>query len=523
VFEIIKEQKNTLGLVLTPKKTSDYVISILGQINNHHKILDPCVGPGVFIDSLLDAGVNREQIYAFDINGDYKEDIEKLGVNFSIKDSLLSLFPDSYNQFDFIVGNPPYLNKASIYVREKRKELKDIYGKINAHETYSMFIVNSIWRLKEEGKLGFITSDSFLTLNTHTKLRKFILNNCMINQILLAPKNLFDNQHVSTSPAIIILTKCTGKRNNNKRQSNEMKIVPRVKREAEYNNPSKIHKIKQKKYYLLPFYIFFTDVEEEIIDLFECSPRLEEYLKGFIGMHTHNNLKYIAAVEGTELAQIFKNRNQKIQEEENKHRIITKKELNTEGWKPYLKRGGADQYYRPIMEALEWENNSIPIYDIPKNVPFEEEGIVISGISSRLAARYMPKGCYWDSNKAIGFIIKNNSITIEYALGLLNSSLYNYLAKGIINNTNSIQLTGIHALPFIIPDDEPIEKVEKYVKIILRNKRKDQNYDYKREQKQIDNIIFEFYSKNFHFTKDLKTKLDERYSVYKNNQSEIGD
>ena len=509
---------------MTPPQTVEYIISRLGEIKEEQMILDPCVGYGIFVEKLIESGIARKQIVAYDINSDFKSEIQKLGVNFKVQDTLLTLFPDSYNEFDFILGNPPYLNKASTYIRKNKVKLRSLYGKINAHETYSMFIVNSIWRLKEGGKLGFITSDSFLTLSTHTKLRKFILSNCVINQILLAPKNLFDNQSVSTSPAIIILTKCTGKNNKEKRQFNEMTIIPRISTEAEYNTPPKIHKIEQKKYDLLPFNIFFTDLEEEIIDLFENSPRLEEFIKGFIGMHTHNNLKYIAAVEGTDLAQIFKSRNRKIQKNENKHRIISKKELNTDRWKSYLKRGGADQYYRPIMEALDWGSNSIPIYDIPKKVPFEEEeGIVVSGVSSRLAARYMPKGCYWDSNKAIGFIIKTDSISIEYTLGLLNSSLYNYLAKGIINNTNSIQLTGIQTLPFILPDNETIEKVEKYVKIILRNKRKDQNYDYKREQKQIDNIIFEFYSKNFHFTKDLKRKLDERYSVYKNNQSEIGD
>ena len=509
---------------MTPPQTVEYIISRLGEIKEEQMILDPCVGYGIFVEKLIESGIARKQIVAYDINSDFKSEIQKLGVNFKVQDTLLTLFPDSYNEFDFILGNPPYLNKASTYIRKNKVKLRSLYGKINAHETYSMFIVNSIWRLKEGGKLGFITSDSFLTLSTHTKLRKFILSNCVINQILLAPKNLFDNQSVSTSPAIIILTKCTGKNNKEKRQFNEMTIIPRISTEAEYNTPPKIHKIEQKKYDLLPFNIFFTDLEEEIIDLFENSPGLEEFIKGFIGMHTHNNLKYIAAVEGTDLAQIFKSRNRKIQKNENKHRIISKKELNTDRWKSYLKRGGADQYYRPIMEALDWGSNSIPIYDIPKKVPFEEEeGIVVSGVSSRLAARYMPKGCYWDSNKAIGFIIKTDSISIEYTLGLLNSSLYNYLAKGIINNTNSIQLTGIQTLPFILPDNETIEKVEKYVKIILRNKRKDQNYDYKREQKQIDNIIFEFYSKNFHFTKDLKRKLDERYSVYKNNQSEIGD
>jgi hypothetical protein len=167
------------------------------------------------------------------------------------------------------------------------------------------------------------------------------------------------------------------------------------------------------------------------------------------------------------------------------------------------------------MEALDWTENSIPIYDIPNNVPFENEGIVISGVSTRLAARYMPKGCYWDSNKAIGFTIEDKKISMEYALGLLNSSLYNYLAKGIINNTSSIQITGIHALPFVPPDNELKEQVEQLVKRIISNKKIDLNYNYDSEQKMIDTVIFDFYAEKFDFPEKIKKKLDEFFSQYK--------
>ena len=486
----------------------------MGKIAKEQKVCDLCVGPGVFIVSLLKAGINSNQIFTFDLNPNYKNIIENLSVSFKEQDSLLTFTPDSLNAYDYIVGNPPYLNKASSYVRKHRKKLKEIYGKINAHETYSMFMVNGIWRLKEGGKLGFITSDSFLTLRTHAKLRKFILDNCLINEILLAPSNLFDDQNVSTSPAIIVLTKCSVKQNEGKRKNNIMKIIPRVKSEDEYLKPSIIHEIKQDKYELLPFNLFFTDVEEQVIEMFEKSSKLENHIKGYIGMHTHDNLKYIAAVDGTELAEIFTRRNEKIQGKNNKHRIIIERDLSSNEWKPYLKRGGGDQYYRPIMEALDWRTESKSIYDIPKSVPFEEEGIVISGVSSRLAARYMPKGCYWDSNKAIGFIIEDKSISIEYALGLLNSSLYNYLAKGIINNTSSIQITGIHALPFITPDLETKKEVEQLVRNIIEKKSKNLNYNYNEEQRIIDDTVFNFHAKQFNLPLELKKKLDKQFSCY---------
>ncbi|MEJ2251971.1 MAG: N-6 DNA methylase [Candidatus Lokiarchaeota archaeon] len=513
--EKIKEgSKKDLGLVLTPKKTAIYIISKIGPISKEQNVLDPCVGPGIFVESLLDSGVNPNQITTFDIDSEYKEKIKSLGINFIEQDALLSLNPFSYKQFDFIVGNPPYLNKASDYVRKNKGDLKNLYGKINAHETYAMFIVNSIWRLKEGGKLGFITSDSFLTLRTHTKLRKFILRYCKINEILLAPKNLFDDQDVSTSTAIIILTKNSKKNQQSERLNNLMTIIPRVESQEEYLSPKKILKIKQKKYYLLPFNIFFTDVEPEIIEFFEKAPRLKKFIKGDIGMHTHNNRKYIAAIEGTDLAEIFRKRNEKIKDPNKKYKIISQKDFKSERWKPYLKRGGSEQYYRRIMEALDWRDESIKIYDIPNNVTFEKEGIVISGVSSRLSARYMPKGCYWDSNKAIGFYIIDDSISINYALGLLNSSLYNYLAKGIINNTNSIQISGIHALPILEPNKELKQEVEKLVKIIISNLKTNKDYSFIEEQKKIDNLIYNFYSSKFNFPETLKQKLNEKFSIY---------
>ena len=507
----IREREKELGEVITPPKTAEYIIRRLGNIKNNQKILDPCVGPGIFVKKLLEAGINRHQIFTYDINLYFKPEIEKLGVSFKTQDTLLSLYPDSYNQFDIIVGNPPYLNKASSYVKNNKFKLRKIYGKINSHETYAMFIVNSIWRLKEGGKLGFITSDSFLTLNTHKKLRKFILNNCKINEILLPPKNLFSNQKVSTSSAIIILTKCFGQQNKNNRENNIIRIIPRLINEEEYKTPRNVREIKQIKYNSLPFNIFFTDVEEQVIKLFEKAPRLEKFVQGFIGMHTHDNKKYIAAIEGTKLAALFQKRNEKIKEIDHKYKIIRKEDLELDRWKPYYKRGGAEQYYRPIMEALDWDSNSVLIYDIPNNVPFESEGIIISGVSSKLAARYMPKGCYWDSNKAIGFIIKNRFLSIEYMLGLLNSSLYNYLAKGIINNTNSIQISGIHSLPLILPDNDTKIKIEKIVKEIINMKKKDLSYNYEKEQRIIDNLVFNYYSSKFNFSHNLRRVLENKY------------
>ena len=515
MLRIIQFTPDELGLVLTPSKTAEFMVSeILKSFKKKDKILDPCTGPGIFIKKLIDFGVNSNNLFAYDLDPTYQKNFDKLGIHFEIKDSLLSINSNSYGKFDYVIVNPPYLNKSSKYVSQNKTRLKELYGNINAHETYSMFIVNSIWRLKEGGKLIFITSDSFLTLKSHRKLRNFILNHCKINLILLPPKKLFNSQEVAIKTVIFKLTKCTGKEKSKEREENEIEIIPRLHHESEYENPPKKRKLKQKKYNLLPFEIFYIDVEDEIIDLFEGTPKLSKYINGSIGMHTHNNRKYIAAIEGTKLARLFNKRNKRIKDETKRYKIITKEEFKSPRWKPYLKRGGGDKYYRPIMEALDWRESSIEIYDIPKNAPFEEEGIVISGVSTHLAARYMPPGCYWDSNKAMGFIIKDPAFSIHYVLGLLNSSLYNYLAKGVINNTNSIQLTAINSLPLIEPNKEVKESIEKLVKKIIEEKSQNIVYDYSEEQKEIDKIIFNFHSREFKLPIVLKKKLDRKFSIY---------
>ena len=65
---IIEFNSKELGVVLTPPQTVEYIISRLGEIKGKQKILDPCVGPGIFIKKLIESGVSKNQIFAYDIN-----------------------------------------------------------------------------------------------------------------------------------------------------------------------------------------------------------------------------------------------------------------------------------------------------------------------------------------------------------------------------------------------------------------------------------------------------------------------
>src|SRR3989344_2440353 len=182
------KEKKRLGAFYTPSKTVEYMVKKLGKISSEAKILEPCGGDGIFIKELIRQGVKSSQITVWDINSNVKESIESLGVHFESCDTLLTKKVNPFsndNKFDFVITNPPYLNKQSEYIKENKLNLRKRFREIGCNDTYSMFMYLGINFLKENGKLCFITSDTFLTLGTHKRLREFILRNTKIKEVLL--------------------------------------------------------------------------------------------------------------------------------------------------------------------------------------------------------------------------------------------------------------------------------------------------------------------------------------------------
>jgi len=93
----------------------------------------------------------------------------------------------------------------------------------------------------------------------------------------------------------------------------------------------------------------------------------------------------------------------------------------------------------------------------------------------------------------MGFVARNSKVSIWYMLGVLNSKLYNFLAKGVLNTTNCIQIDDIRRLPFRYPSQEAKALIETLAKQIVENLKKNPGYDYSREKAPIDELIFELY------------------------------
>lgn len=482
------------GEVFTPPETVKFMVEKLGEINGK-SILEPGAGKGIFVKELLRQGVKPEQITAFDTNPDFGKIYQELSINYKISDFLLHQNPIEFPElFDCVIGNPPYLSRHSTYIQTHKKSLLKRFKEVGVYDTYSLFIYHSLRFLKEGGTLCFIVSDTFLTIEYHQKLRQLLLKNYKLQEIISAPKNLFAKQGVNNSPCIIVVEK------KHLDTHHRVTFVDRLKSEQEYGKPSRTRRLRQHHFLKIKGYPISINADNFVTELFSSLPSINQVMEGHIGLHTHNNRKFIAAIQGTKLAEKFAKEGRTV---------IPRSFLSHNGkWRPYLKKGGEEQYYREIEEAIDWSPEAVTQYDIPKRgALFLREGIIISGVSRKLAARYMPKGCLWDSNKAIGFVAKNSEVSIWYLPGLLNSKLYNFLAKGVLNTTNCLQIDDIRRLPFKYPSPEVKSSIEILVKQIVKNLKKNSGYDYSREQGQIDELVFELYEA----PKELRDFIEAKY------------
>lgn len=478
-----KQKKKDLGAFYTPTHTANYMINMFSSVNGESKILEPCGGDGVFVRNLLNRKkVKPEQIEVWDINPRVERSIRKLGVKFVLKDTLLDTEFKSLFQpkFTHIIGNPPYLNKQSLYIKKNKKKLRKIYKDISVNDTYALFLYLCGNLLEKDGELVFIISDTYRTLKIHKKLRYWLLRNFVIEEITLCPPSLFKSRGVTVQTSIIHLIKREPTREH-KIRFNDC----RKNKVGDYSG--KIWNVNQLDILEYPNYVFYFEDKKNILNLLKSAKiRLTDLLEGGLGMHTTDNKKYLALIK-------YKNRdtgtNRKI-------RNIVPAGLvkRGKGWRIYHKTGGNNKYYKRPSYALRWDKKSVKKYKMLKRLKRYEgrQGFIVSGICSSLSARIAYKNALWESNKAMCFFPNNpRKYPVYFFIGILNSKTYDEMIK-IINSTNSIQIRDIKLLPMLNFSEKDIKRISRISKFIVDHLKRDSHFDFRGYQREIDKIVLRY-------------------------------
>ncbi|WP_235409751.1 class I SAM-dependent DNA methyltransferase, partial [Proteus terrae] len=110
------------------------------------------------------------------------------------------------NEFDIIFSNPPYVTSGSSNLKEEiKKNGLDKNYPINALGVEGLFMEWIIRALKPDGKAFIVVPDGIMNRANDKKLRKFILDECIIDAVISLPLNTFFTTNKKTY--ILALTK----------------------------------------------------------------------------------------------------------------------------------------------------------------------------------------------------------------------------------------------------------------------------------------------------------------------------
>jgi hypothetical protein len=180
---LTKSEKKEFGIFITPLSIIERIHkSILNHLGNNitsiKKILEPSCGTceivkycdNIYTDITIDAIEYNAKIFNSIKDISFKNSTNLINIDF--------LKFNSDEQYDLIIGNPPYFVCKKTDVPKKYDEF--IHGRPNI---FGLFILHSLFMLKPEGILAFIIPKSFLNSLYYSQIRNYIKQTCTILKI----------------------------------------------------------------------------------------------------------------------------------------------------------------------------------------------------------------------------------------------------------------------------------------------------------------------------------------------------
>ena len=194
----------------TPEPIAKIMVDWVLEVADLNRVLEPAFGLGVFSRLLL-SQKQDVSITAYDVDpeifGVAKKNFDTYGsVNLHLEDYL---FNDWDNRYDGILCNPPYFK---FHDYENKKSLDEIKSRLNISlsgftNIYTLFLLKSIFQLKEAGRAAYIVPSEFLNSDYGKWVKQYLISSKVLRQIIVFDfnENVFDD--ALTTSTILLLEK----------------------------------------------------------------------------------------------------------------------------------------------------------------------------------------------------------------------------------------------------------------------------------------------------------------------------
>jgi adenine-specific DNA-methyltransferase len=252
IQEVDINHRKKFAQFFTPLSIAKFMVNWIFKDNNIKTLLEPAFGLGIFSRLALEKNKNIK-IKGFDID----ETIYSKASN-NFKSNNIDLYLEDYlyndwnNKYDAIVCNPPYLKFHDYKNLETLQEIKkrlniDLSGFTNI---YTLFLLKSIYQLKQNGKMAYIVPSEFLNSNYGKNIKKYLLESHSLKEIIIFDfKESIFNKAVTTN-AILFLEKTQNNTLNFTNIDNifQLNNFDKIEKKS-YSYTNIDYNVKWKKYY----------------------------------------------------------------------------------------------------------------------------------------------------------------------------------------------------------------------------------------------------------------------------------
>lgn len=488
IKKLHREKKRQMGQFLTPPQLARQIVEKI-PLTKEDRVLEPSMGDGSFILPLIERFIElyegtinqrldeilKNNIWGVELDPVlYEQCLENIKKhwnylpkqhNFVQKDFFRT--PIQPRTFNLVLGNPPFGGSLDSSIED---HLDSMYGfrqglKIKK-ETYAFFIIKSIDLLDTNGRLLFICSDTFLTINTMKGLRAYLMNS---GDIQISKLDFFSPE---TNHPIVLLdyryTNGPGKVKINGTSLERDSILKTGNLSFGLTN-------EYAKYFTGPkmgdFFVATSGMttgknEYFVREIQEDGCIQEPYTFSF-----HDEKITLAnELSKARLGKLSVRQQEKIKNLENSNatqRVLkierknepTRISLPDKDYRYYNKANNAI-IYSPPTHVIYWANDGEAVLTYKKNGNwylrgvggqrhFFREGITWQLIASRLHMSYLPNKYVLDSGAPCAFPRNETSQDeIFFALAWGLTDLATKILKNVINHTKNIQGKDFERLPY---------------------------------------------------------------------------
>jgi len=462
---------------------TDYMEARL-DVEAHHSILEPCAGQGHLIEAILKR-LPTAHVDAYDIDPATTLGLQEKyracpNVRINNGDVLQVAILDETGMpalYDRIIANPPY---GAWQDFPRRRWLKARFPGLYVRDTYALFLYFCVSLLKQGGRLVFIIPDTYLNLHLHRFLRRHILTQTAVEEIVVFPSNFFPGvSYGYANMSIITLTKRPVKREG----EHKVRLVRGLKGPEDLPLLAlgitdvarwDVDEIDQWSVFLNPSHAFFLPEKSGVYQRITTAKLTIAHMADVVtGFYSGDDRRWLRVSNGNRRG---RGKYQMIEEGYIAEGTpLGYERLNgitsSRCFVPIVK-GGSTPFIKPAEWYVDWSTSAVREYKKPgrSKARFQNsryyfrEGVGVPMVSSKRVTAALLESHLFD--QSIVGIFPHNRDLLLYLLGFFNSGVCTRLLRTINPSANN-SANYIKKLPFVEPSEDVFHEVVKLVGSIV--------------------------------------------------------